>query len=101
MGMFTHVRGYKSSEEHEKHMRVLKFCREERVTLPRETAAYLGNDSEGISADSWTDDELDEKLEIDIETCVSQPSREYEDCWEISVKDIPPEVIRIRFTNFY
>jgi hypothetical protein len=39
---------YRSSAEHDKHVRIVEFCRANGVSLPRETAAYFGDASEGI-----------------------------------------------------
>lgn len=39
---------YRSSAEHDKHVRIVEFCRANEVSLPRETAAYFGDDSDGV-----------------------------------------------------
>jgi len=98
MGMSTYVQAFKSSAEHDKHVKILKFCRKQKVSLPKETAAYFGNDSEGIDPDDIYDEEIEELLRVDIEVREFSP-HESADAYEINVKDLPPEVERIRFCN--
>lgn len=99
--MSTHIVGFKDRTEHDKHLRVLEVCREAGVSVPRETAAYLGDDSEGISPDAWSEYEIEERLQTGLGACVSNFNREMEEGFEIDVDSIPSDVKVIRIYNSY
>jgi hypothetical protein len=101
MGMSTHIVAFKDRKEHDKHLRIRQMCIEEGVSLPRETAAYFGDDSEGIDPNAWNEYELEERLETSLGGCVSKWGREMEDGFEIDVDYIPKDVKKIRFYNSY
>lgn len=61
--MSLYLRAYRSSAEHDKHVKIAEMCRANDVSLPRETAAYFGDDSEGVSA-NLSQDEVDELLQV-------------------------------------
>lgn len=102
MSMNTRIQAFKSSDEHDKHVRVLEFCRVEGVTVPIETAAYFGDDTEGTDPNEYYDIEIEEMLKVDLGACLTRDnSVEMENRWEIDVSKIPPGVAIIRFTNSY
>ena len=102
MGLYPNILHHDSKTEHDSHVKVLQFCREQKVSLPVETAAYFGDESEGIDPNCISDNEVEELLETDIKCCVTKDtSVEMQERWEIDVSKIPRGVTRIRFTNSY
>jgi hypothetical protein len=101
MGMSTHITAYKDPSEHDKHVKVLEVCREAGVSVPRETAAYFGDDSEGISPEAWSHYEIEERLETSLGSAVSEWGDDYRSGYEIDVDALPKDVKKIRFYNSY
>jgi len=101
MGMSTHIVGFKDRTEHDKHLRVLEVCKDAGVSVPRETAAYLGDDSEGVDPNAWDEYEIEEALQTSLGACVREFNREMEQGYEIVVDSIPDDVKVIRVYNSY
>jgi hypothetical protein len=104
----VYVEAYRTSEEHKKHVEVLAFCRERGVSLPRETAAYFGDDADGIDPEAFSVEDVEERLRlgsvrigdgdvrpfgnisaapVDREMCVGV---------EISLQNLPPDTKWLR-----
>lgn len=77
------------------------MCREAGVSLPVETAAYFGNDSDGVSPDAWDDYEIEERLQTSLGACVREYNAEMMQGYEIVVDKIPDDVKVIRIYNSY
>jgi hypothetical protein len=91
--MSTYVKGYRSPDdaEHQKHLKVLRVCREVGVSLPEETSDYFdGIRPECIDPDST--------LEVDIPVHPVHPYRGTEG-YEVILSEIPQGVHKIRFVN--
>lgn len=91
--MSTYVYGYRSPDdaEHQKHLKVLKVCREVGVSLPEETSDYFGGiEPEYIDSDSTL------KVNIPIHEVVPCPGSEG---YEIFLSEIPKGVHKIRFQH--
>ena len=101
--MNTQITGYMSSEVHEKHLRILNFCKKEGISCPEETAFYFTGDKSEVRASDVDEEEIEEKLEISLSDCLSDcdSSQDMEDRWEIDVKKIPEDVTIIRISNLY
>jgi hypothetical protein len=95
MSMRTIVKGYRSPEdpEHQKHLRVLRVCKEAGVSLPEETSEYFGPyKPECIDPDST--------LEVEIPFRQVHPIEGVHG-YEVVVSEIPKGVHKIRFENSY
>lgn len=101
MGMSTHIVGFRNRVDHDKHLAVRDVCRDAGVSLPRETAAYFGDDSEGVDADAWGDSEIEERLQTSLGPCATKWFGEMKDGFEIDVDLIPKDVKTIRIYNSY
>lgn len=91
MGMSTYVTAFTSPKEPEyaKHKAVYDFCRQQGVSLPKETEAYFDGEP--------PEDKLAVKLPVQ-----EWGNREYmQEGFELLVKDIPAGVHKIRFYNSY
>lgn len=95
MSMQTSVKGYRSPEdpEHQKHLKVLRVCREVGVSLPEETAEYFG---------PYKPEYIDPDCTLEIEVPFRQvyPTEGVQG-YEVIVSDIPMGVHKIRFENSY
>ena len=93
MGMSTTVSGYRSPEdsEHQKHVKVLQFCKEMGVSLPQETAEYFGDD---IKIEYIDPDDL---LEVEIPFHKVDVDAGYN--YEVILSEIPKGINKIRFSN--
>jgi hypothetical protein len=92
MGMSQYVKAYISDTDstYQKQAKVLRACLEAEISLPEETAKYFGSKE----PEEYL---LYEKLEIEIpKTYFSEDGIEG---FEISVKDLPVGVHKIRFIN--
>lgn len=90
--MSTHVVGFISDDNptYQKHLKVLKICREANVSLPIETKNYFGGDWENVE---------EEKLEQEIPK--HEWSNDMSEGFEIIISEIPQGVSKIRFYNSY
>jgi len=88
--MSTHIIGLISSDNelYQKHLKVLKVCRDASVSIPKETYNYFSGDYEGIE---------DQKLEVELKKYTYET--DMTSGYEIIVSEIPEGVERIRFTN--
>ena len=91
--MCTTVNGYRSPEdsEHQKHVKVLQFCKEVGVSLPQETAEYFGDD---IRIEYIDPDDL---LIVEIPFHKVDVDDGYN--YEVILSEIPEGVNKIRFSN--
>lgn len=80
MSMSTYIKGIPSKEKLESAERIVKDCKIAGIEYP---------------------DVIDEILEEEISLPIEKVPSEYEDIWEIKVKDIPEGVETIRFINSY
>lgn len=80
MSMSTYIKGIPCKEKLEAAERIIKDCKIAGVEYP---------------------DGVDEIVEEEIKLPVEKIPSEYEDIWEIKVKDIPEGVETIRFINSY
>jgi|GEM_PF-1350777 len=104
MGMWTDIKAYKKSDEHDKHVRIWRMCQEEGVGLPPETAAYFSKLGDYIkdNPDNLCDDEVRDLLETDLQDSVRKiEGEEMVDGYEIDVAKLPKDVAIIRFANHY
>jgi len=85
------VKGYRSAENpnYQKHLRILRVCKEEQVSLPEETAAYFDH----YSVDSLDPEEV---LSFEIPFQEVNPS-EGSRGWEVFLDRLPPGTEKIRF----
>lgn len=94
MSISTFIIAYTSenNKDFQKHKKILEFCLENKVSLPKETAEYFENEIPDISL-------LDNKLEIELEEDVHY--QEYYDDkyggYEIDLEKLPNGVSKIRF----
>ena len=91
--MSTYVYGYRSPDdaEHQKHLKVLKVCREVGVSLPDETSDYFdGIRPECIDPDSTL------KVTIPVHEVIPCPGSEG---YEIILSEIPQGAHKIRFQH--
>jgi hypothetical protein len=95
------IKAFMSCDEHERHVRIMKMCKEEKVSLPRETATYFGDDSDDINPNCIEESIIEEKLEVDISRAVFEYKEEMIDGFEVLMKHIPKHVVRIRFYVSY
>ena len=93
MGMSTSVKGFRSPEdsEHQKHVKVLQFCKDMGVSLPEETAEYFGDD---IRIDRIDPDDL---LVVEIPFHKVDVDDGYN--YEVILSEIPKGINKIRFSN--
>jgi len=93
MGMSTHITGFISDTDptYQKHKKVLVACIEAGISeLPKETAEYFGN--------KYPEEYLlEDKLSVAINK--HEYSSDYEQGFEVYLKDIPQGVEKIRFVN--
>ena len=91
MGMSTSAKGFRSplDPEHQKHVKVLTFCKEMGVSLPPETAKYFGDD---IRIECIDPDDLLE-VEIPFQELIVDCGYKY----EVILEEIPDGVHKIGF----
>lgn len=98
MSMSTHISGFVSdtNPEYQKHKKVLLFCEEQGVSLPKETAEYFGSDS----ADLYL---LDEKLSIELVKNIHyvEYREDMVEGFEVDLSKLPSGVSKLRFYNSY
>jgi hypothetical protein len=102
MSMHTYIKGYRSGDPTlDKHTRVLKFCLQEGVSLPFETAKYFDWPTESGTLPGLSI--LDDFLEVDLEAarCIKRVDGDMSDVWEIDLNKVPEGVTKIRFVNSY
>ena len=85
------VQGFRSplDLEHQKHIKVLQFCKEMKVSLPEETAKYFGDD---ISMDCIDPDDL---LVVKIPFHTERGKYSYK--YEVILGEIPDGIHKIGF----
>ena len=85
------VKGFRSplDLEHQKHIKVLQFCKEMEVSLPEETAEYFGDD---IRIDCIDPDDL-----LVVEIPFHEVSNENSYKYEVILGEIPDGVHKIGF----
>ena len=93
MSMSTYVKGYRSPDDadHQKHLKVLRVCREVGVSLPEETSDYF----EGVTPEYI---DPDSTLEVDIPVHSVLPDSDTVG-YEVILSEIPQGVHKIRFAN--
>jgi hypothetical protein len=89
------VRGYRSAENpiYQKHLRILRVCKEEQVSLPEETAAYF--DHRNINSI-----DPDQVLSFEIPFEKVNPI-EGSHGWEVFLGQLPKGTEKIRFEISY
>lgn len=98
MGMSTHIQGFipDTDTDFKKHKKILLFCMEENVSLPKETAEYFGSDD----AEEYL---IEEKLEIKLEEGVHYKEwmEDSSKGFEVDLTRLPKGVTKLRFFNTY
>jgi hypothetical protein len=91
MSRSIYVKGYRSpnDEKHQKHLKVLKVCREVGVSLPEETSDYF----DGIRPE-YIDPDSTLEVKIPVHEVVPRPGSEG---YEIILSEIPQGVYKIQF----
>jgi hypothetical protein len=91
MSLSISVKGFRSplDQEHQKHIKVLQFCKEMKVSLPEETAKYFGDD---IRIECIDPDDL-----LEVEIPFYEVSTEYGRKYEVILGEIPDGVHKIGF----
>ena len=109
--MTLYLTAYRSSAEHEKHLKIVEMCRQCSVSLPRETAAYFGDDSDGVDPRELED--TDERLRVafvQLSDGEDRPRGTLEATaineemivgFEIAVDDLPKDAKRLRIVWHY
>ena len=96
MGMSTHIAAYTpdTDVDFQKHKKILLMCLEAKVSLPKETALYFGEESPSEYL-------LDEKLSIDLKEDVhyKEWSDESSQGYELDLTQLPKGVTKLRFFN--
>lgn len=94
--MSTHIKAFipDTDADFQKHKKILIFCIENEVSLPKETSAYFGSEDAGEYM-------LDEKLSVDLKE--GQHYRYWSDessqGFEVDLPKLPKGVYKLRFYN--
>lgn len=96
--MSTHIMGFVSDQDpdFQRHKKVFDVCLEAGVSLPKETAAYFGDDHP-------YDELVDNKLKFDLEKDVHYKvyREDMSEGFEVDISKLPAGVSKIRFYNSY
>lgn len=92
------VKGYRSAENpnYQKHLRILRVCKEEKVSLPKETAAYFDLQFDSLDPEDVDSLDPEEVLSFQIPFQEVNPS-EGSRGWEVFLDRLPPGTEKIRF----
>lgn len=101
MSSSTHIVGVRDlDEEFAKMLEIKHLCEKNGVSYPKEVEEYFDTDETTVEDD---EDSLREAIEeVDISRAYAKMSRsEMQDCWEVDLSLLPPDVKSIRFLNSY
>jgi hypothetical protein len=92
MGMSTYAYGYRNPDDntYQKHLRILRVCQEEGISLPVETNDFFG-DINPICLNG------DEPLRVEIP--VHESTLRSSVGYEVILSELPPGIHKIRFEN--
>jgi hypothetical protein len=96
MGMSTDIKGFipDTDKDYLRHKRVLLACKENQVSLPKETAAYFNANM----PDPYL---LEEKLEVELQNGVHYKEwrEDMQQGFEVDLTKLPQGVTKLRFYN--
>ena len=99
--MSTHIVGVRDLDAtFSKMLEIKHLCEKNGVSYPKEVEEYFDTDMTTVADD---EDELRSAMEeIDISLAHAKMERnDMQDCWEVDLSLLPPDVKSIRFINSY
>lgn len=101
MSSSTHIVGVRDLDaEFAKMLEIKHLCEKNGVSYPKEVEEYFDTDDTTVEDDE--DDLRSAMEEIDIDRAYAKMDyNEMQDCWEVDLSLLPPDVKSIRFINSY